>query len=303
MHYISICIPTYKRPIILTKLLLSIAKCNIDKGLINKVDIIVIDNDFEKTANEVVCTLRDKFCNLYTLNYHNYPVKGLANVRNKLIEESLKLDPDFLVFIDDDEYVTTNWLNELVITIVSNKADAARGPVIADITQPVSKNMSWLFKREQYANNTQLTMWTTGNLIIRCASLRKFNVWFDKRFNNTGSEDSYFGMQMTKKGATLFWAAQAITYEVIPEKRTKVEWFIRRTYRGGNMFMYMLKLEKKYLQVLKKTLTSFFYIILGLTAAPLMIMPVKIKYYGILKLSEGIGGLAGLFNLRYKEYK
>ena len=43
---------------------------------------------------------------IFKLHYHNYPIKGLSNVRNEIMEKALLLDPDFVVFVDDDEYVT-----------------------------------------------------------------------------------------------------------------------------------------------------------------------------------------------------
>jgi hypothetical protein len=32
-------------------------------------------------------------------------------------------------------------------------------------------------------------------------------------------------------------------------------------------------------------------------------MPVRKKYWGIFTISEGVGGIVGLFNILYNEYK
>jgi len=303
MHKIAVCIPTYKRPDILKQLLDSIAKNNFDKSLIQNIDIIVVDNDADKTAEVVINCLKSEANKPYQLHYYNYTVKGLSHVRNELIRRGLSFDPDFLIFIDDDEYVTTEWMNELLRTIIRNNSDAARGPVFVKLSDYIPKDISKLFVRENYANNTLISTWTTGNLILRRTSLQKYNVWFDDRFSKTGAEDSYFGIQMSKKGATIYWAANAITYEIIPDARASVQWYIKRMYRGANMFMYMLVLEKSYLKIIKKIGVSFFYIAAGIPALLMLLSPIKKNYWGILKLSEGIGGLAGLFNIRYREYK
>lgn len=303
MNNIAICIPTYKRQTMLKQLIHSIAQCNVDKSIINNINIIVVDNDADKTAEIVIDNLKAENKKMYALHYYNYAVKGLANVRNELIIRALQFKPDFLVFIDDDEYVTENWINELVKTVIINNADAARGPVLAKITNPVPKGIAKLLEREKHENNTQLLLWTTGNLILRRTSLEKYNVWFDKRFNSTGSEDTFFGIQMAKKGATIFWAANAVTYEVIPKKRTQLKWFIGRAYRGGGMYMFILKLEKDYLRIANKVLISFLYILAGILSSVFVLFPTKFKYWGILKLSDGIGALAGLLNIHYKEYK
>ncbi len=303
MNNIAICIPTYKRQVMLKQLIVSISECSIDKSIINNINIVVVDNDADKTAEIVIQDLKAENNKMYDLHYHNYAIKGLANVRNELLSKALEFKPDFIIFIDDDEYVTVNWMNELVKTIVNNNADAARGPVLAKITNPVTKGIAKLLEREKHENNAQLLLWTTGNLILRRTSLETFNVRFDKRFNSTGSEDTFFGIQIAKKGATIFWAANAITYEIIPKKRTQLKWFIGRAYRGGAMFMFILKLEKDYLRIANKILISFLYILAGLLTSIFVLFPIKFRYWGILKLSDGIGALAGLLNIQYNEYK
>ncbi len=206
------------------------------------------------------------------------------------------------MFIDDDEYVTTEWLNELVKAIITNNADAVRGPVLATTDEIIPVPIWYWFKRESYKNNTQIETLTTGNLIMRRSSLEKFNVKFDPRFNILGAEDSFFGVQILKKGAKICWASNAIVYENIPKNRATLKWLVKRTYRGASTFIYILSLEKEYFKVCKKIIVSLFYVFVGFLGLLFLFIPVKRKYWGILKLSEGIGGLAG-GNFLYKEYK
>jgi succinoglycan biosynthesis protein ExoM len=303
MNNIAICIPTYKRIGMLNKLIDSINICKIDNNFIKDINIIVVDNDVEMTAKNLVEKLKMKVQNPFRLHYFSYSVKGLANVRNELINRALLFNPEFLVFIDDDEFVTENWLNELVRTILTNHADAARGPVFANISNKISTSIAYLLERENYENNSLIDKWTTGNLIIRRSSIEKFDVRFDPRFNSTGSEDTFFGRQMAQKGATLFWAANAVTYEEIPEKRTSINWFIKRAYRGAATYVFILKIEKDYLKIVNKVIVSFVYLLIGLVTLPIIILPIKLRYYGIIKISHGIGALAGLFDFQYREYK
>jgi glycosyltransferase involved in cell wall biosynthesis len=303
MHSIAICIPTYKRPSLLEKLIVCISECKINKSLIGKINVIVMDNDIERTAEETVNKLVNKTTEVFALNYFNYPLKGLANVRNELIRKALLLSPDYIVFIDDDEYVTTDWLSELVRVIVSNNGDMAIGPVISVFDRKVSPYISFWFSRPDYPDNTWLDYIRSGNLILRVSSFLKLGIWFDERFNRTGSEDTYFGVQMIKKGATVLWAANAVAFEPVTEERTTLRWLIRRKYRGAITFTYILKLEREYLRLLKKGVVSIFYIVSGSLALLIIPFPVIKKYWGIIKLSEGFGGLAGLFNYKYFEYR
>ena len=285
------------------KLILSIADLNIDKTLIKSVSIIVVDNDIDRSAEETINKLIIETEGIHKLYYSNYAVKGLSNVRNELLRKSFELTPDFIVFIDDDEFVSSEWLNELIKTITINNADVARGPAFAEMDNNVPDNIACWFKRENFPDNLKLNTLTTGNLILRTTSLQKFNVWFDNRFNKTGSEDSYFGIQLLKRGATIYWSAKAIIYETIPEKRANIKWLIIRSYRVASTYSYLLKLEKRYLKLSKKIIVSFIYVIFGFCALFLMLIPIKLKYWGILKLSEGIGGLSGLIGNLYNEYE
>lgn len=303
MYNISICIPTYKRLLMLEKLIISITNSNVDNSLIKDINIIIVDNDVEKSAERKVAELKTHQKGFYKLQYHTYPIKGLSNVRNELIRKALLLNPDFIVFVDDDEFVTADWLNELVKTLLNNKGDMVSGPVLPVFNHKVSKYISCWFHRPNYPNNHKINSIASGNLIINAKTLKKFNVWFDVRFNKTGSEDSYFGKQMIEKGATAYWSQKALAYENIPEKRASLKWLIQRWYRGSMSYTYILNLEKEHLKIYQKIISNLFYIIFGLFALSLVIFPIKKKYWGILKITEGFGGLVGFFNIVYEEYK
>ena len=302
MYNIAICIPTYKRPPMLKQLVKSIDKSNFDKSLISNVNIIIVDNDIDKTAEQTVIELKKEFHDFIKIEYHNYPIKGLSYVRNELLKKSLALCSDLIVFIDDDEYASAEWLNKLIEALIANNGDMAMGPVISVFDSNVSKYISYWFERPVFKSNTKIQYVATNNLIIKADSLLKNDVWFDNRFNYTGSEDSYFGIQMIKKGASIYWAANAIVYETIPEKRANIKWLIKRVYRGASTYAYVLKIEKNYYGLLKKTLINVAYFLSGGMALVLVLFPIRWKYWGILKISESIGGFAGLFDLQFHEY-
>jgi len=303
MNNVAICIPTFKRQEMLKKLVQSIVVSNFDKALIKEVYIIVVDNDEKKTAEPVINELKEKYNDLFLIDYSCHPLKGISNVRNESIKRALSFNPDFLVFVDDDEYVAAEWLNELVKTILNNDADAVRGPAIAVLDKTISENISYWFIRKTYPNNAQIRLVETNNLILNCVSLKKFDVWFDPRFNVIGSGDSYFGIQILNKGARIFWAADAVVYETIPGSRANIKWLIKRIYRGASTYTYVLKLEREYFAILKKILISCAYIFSGICALIILPLPIRKKYWGIFTISEGIGGIVGLFNILYKEYK
>jgi len=304
MHRIAIGIPTYKRPEMLKKLIQSIIESHLDTGLLKEVNLLIVDNDRDKSAEKTVNEFKETIDPFIKIYYCCFPQKGLANVRNHIIIKSIQLVPDFLVFIDDDEYVTINWISELVKVIVEKNADAVRGPVLAQLDTNASKSIRALFVREKYADKTRLSKWSTGNLMLRVSTLVKNEIWFDSRFNDIGSEDYFFGIQMMKKGACIYWAANALVYENIPEKRATLQWIIKRTFREATTYTYIQKIEKKYAELIKKLFISIYYTILGGMASLFcLLFTNRFRYWGILKITEGVGGIVGLLNGKYREYK
>lgn len=287
----------------LEKLLNTIFACRVDTTLIADISIVVVDNDKDKTAEETVRKMGQRSPGAFSLHYFDFPIKGLANVRNEIIHQSLMLKPDFILFVDDDEYVTSEWLNEIVTCIVQNQGDFVLGPVIPEFETEVSPEIAHWFTYYTFPDQVALDFIDSGNLIMRSQFLEEQGLRFDNRFNTLGAEDSYFGVNALKKGAKIFWAKKAITYESIPAKRSTLEWLFKRKFRGANSYTYILLLEKQYARLAKKIAVNFVYLLIGLFA--LVLTPFKYfkyRYYGMMKLAESFGGFAALVNIRFNEY-
>jgi succinoglycan biosynthesis protein ExoM len=302
MHKVTIGIPTYKRPAMLEKLLQSIFSCRVDPSLVSKVDIVIVDNDAEKTAESTVVRLLNDCPPLFQMHYCDFPIKGLSNVRNEIINKAIEKDPDFILFVDDDEYVVEDWLTAHVSTIVRNRGDFAMGPVIPEFEKKVSADIAQWFGHYTFEDQRSLDFMDSGNLIMRTKFIKETELRFDPRFNTLGAEDSYFGVSALKKGASIFFAKGAIAYETIPEKRATLAWLYKRRFRGANTYTYIILLEKKYFQVLKKILVNFVYLLVGVLSLVLVPIHFNYRYFGVLKLAESLGGFAGLFNIRFHEY-
>ncbi len=286
----------------LENLLLSIFENTIDKCLIGHITIIIGDNDKNGGSEFVVKKFLNRTNEIFSLSYFVYAIKGIAEIRNELIKRAFNTKSDFFVFIDDDEFATNNWLNELLKTVICNNGDAARGPVFAVKPEGVSKHIWCWFKREHYPDNTPLSTLTTGNIILRRTALEKYKVRFDSRFNASGSEDAYFGIEFFKKGAKVFWSEKAVTYENIPNNRATLKWLIRRIYRTSGTYAYMLKLQEEDFLLIKKAIVSVLYLVLGFIGLFALLTNIKKRYWGVLKIAEGAGGIMGVIGIRYKEY-
>jgi succinoglycan biosynthesis protein ExoM len=304
MKHIVIGIPTYKRAVLLKKLIRSIFASNLDKTFVEYIDIVVVDNDESKSAETTVQGLTSEVPNEFTLNYFNNSNKGLSNVRNEILKQAYTFKPDFLVCIDDDEHVSQDWLNELMMTIVKNEGDIAIGPVLPEFEKNTPRYISKWFERKKHPKNKQLfTPIGSGNLILRTSFLKENNLDFDLRFNTTGAEDTYFGVQALKKKAKIFWAENAFVYEYFPESRANINWLVKRHFRGGNTYTYILILEKNYFLLLKKVLVNICSLFIGSLVLVSTLFPFRNRYYPLLKLiAPSLGSFAAIFNIKYHEY-
>ncbi|MFW5804642.1 MAG: hypothetical protein ACOCWG_05380, partial [bacterium] len=81
-------------------------------------------------------------------------------------------------------------------------------------------------------------------------------------------------------------------------------WVIQRSFRGGNNYSLQLKILNKNMFILiKRALICILHFFTGLISMPLLLFPVKKRLIPIKKIFEGLGGLIGLFNFKYEEYK
>ena len=102
MHHLVVCIPTYKRPELLVRTLQSILDNDLTGEGNWRVDIVVVDNGTDRTAESTTKSFNvsgDSFCKIY---YHNFGQKGLSKVRNALIEKALA-DIEIYIPISRDE--------------------------------------------------------------------------------------------------------------------------------------------------------------------------------------------------------
>ena len=247
-------VPTFKRRAMLFDLLESLQSSLEVTRFEFDFEILVADNDPAGSAREVVESIKGSFG--HRIYYHIYVRKGLAAIRNFILEFGFSGGYDYLVFIDDDEYVTCEWMNELLEMMLMNDVVGVRGPVIPVFSDEVAIYIKWIMKRKRYKDGEKLDNWTTGNLIVDLKYIRANSVLFDERFNSIGAEDTFFGREMNRKGATLVWADNAVVYERIVDQRANMVTCIRRQFSSSAVFVFILRMERMHLSLVRKFVIS-----------------------------------------------
>jgi len=297
----SICIATYKRPELLEKLIQSLIG---QKELDNiQLEIVIVDNDIEKSAKEIVAEISAN--SSMKISYYEQPVQNISLTRNMALDKS---SGHYIAIIDDDETADEYWIRNSIDAIVRYHADAVFGYVIPVF--PTSTPI-WMQQRELYfmpmnkTGDPPLHYYTT-NCLIRAKDLKKLNLKFDPAYGLTGGSDRVFFDLLSSYKFKFVVCKEAITYESIPEHRTKLKFFCNRFIQKGNNYGRVViyseggKYYKKVLILFVKSLLGLGYY--GLQS--ILFYPFKTKWIFSLKgFCLNVGKLLAVLKVKMFIYK
>lgn len=297
---ISVCIVTFLRPDKLKRLLESLLRL---RGIEEfSYEVIVVDNDAERTARNIVESFKNKFD---FLKYCVEPQQNIALARNCAVRESRG---EWIAFIDDDEVADQFWLSAYWQIIDKIPGDGFLGPVLPrlEATAPHWMDINVFFGRPRYASGTPLMsaeQTRTGNAFIRRSLLDKHR--FDPCYGLTGGEDSELFARMLNDNAVFYWCNEAVVLEYIPPGRTSLSWLLRRSFRVGNTYTLVQKsvpphilnqmfgFVKASVGLLLFTIILVFELICGPKRATRRMMRIAVQ----------AGHLYAFLNIKYQEYK
>lgn len=198
----------------------------------------------------VVCNTEDKFYIEYVkleLSKQRYSYeliveekRGISFARNHVLK---KATSTFVAFLDDDEWVDENWLENLSLNIDKYNADVVFGPVISS-TQENTSIWTRAQIRPRYLTGTTVPYGGTGNVLMKTSAFREQGLLFDEDFGLSGGEDTEFFSRMKRMDKTLIWCDEALAFEHTDKDRRTFAWAVRRAYRGGQTYARILKLHR-----------------------------------------------------------
>ena len=228
MDSIVVCIATYKRPELLRLLLQSIEG---QRAVPFEVELCVVDNDPAASASMVL--------NQSTALIHaiHEPQPGIAAARNAALTYARPF-ARWIVFVDDDEFVSEDWLERLLEAADVFDADLVTGPVLPHVT---SATPGWIIKggfwvRQSRAAGDDPGNIATNNTLVSGELLRRApDVWFSEAYSLMGGSDTDFFRRLRPFARRFAWAEDAIVFEHILPERANVKWLFRRATRIGNI--------------------------------------------------------------------
>jgi glycosyltransferase involved in cell wall biosynthesis len=226
--HISVCVCTYKRPDLLTRLLRALDTQ--ETGGLFTFSVVVADNDQRRSADTVVRDFSAR--SEVPIRYCVEPRQNIALARNMAIDNA---DGDFVAFIDDDEFPDRRWLLTLYEACHTYHAAGVIGPVrrYFDRTPPAWLAKGTFYERPSYATGSVIdwTMGRTNNVLLRRDVLAVETQPFRPKFR-TGEDQDFF-RRMIEKGHLFVWCDEAVAYEVVPPVRWKRSFMMRRALLQG----------------------------------------------------------------------
>jgi glycosyltransferase involved in cell wall biosynthesis len=298
---VAVCVLTYKRPEGIAKLLDVLSHQVHDPVRPYKLTVVVVDNDAAGSGQATV----EKFSRTgaYELNYVIEPRQGIPMARNRALDSVLP-DTDLVCFIDDDEWPVDNWLDAMLTVHANTGADCVYGPVepVYPSNPPDFFIKSRVFERKRNADATEIGYAASNNVMIDYGFVRKHFLRFEEKMRFTGGSDYRFFNLAIRKGLRVFWAADALVYDIIPAKRMTWKWVLLRQYRLGNTFAVSDTIDGGWPRRLKRLAYGAGRTGLGLVMLPAIIVS---PYWGMRALTHvlrGAGAVSGILGHAYQEY-
>ena len=297
---VCICVATFRRHAGLTRLLRSLSSLAFRKCNDVLVRIAVADNDADGSAwlsvKEAARYLK------IPISYEIEPNRGVSFARNRSVR--MARECNYVAFVDDDEFVEENWLDELLDAQAVYNADVVLGPVLPafDYEPPVWLRKGRFFERPRHPTGTSVSYGRTGNALVVKRVLDGIRGPFDPAFALSGAEDTLLFRQLLDSGTRIIWCDEAVVTEVNSANRN-AWWFLSRTFGTANAYVFCQR-------ALGTDRTRWLFALRGLAltaGGALALVPSPIlgfdkTVWACARVASGLGQLTGALNLKHRRY-
>ena len=301
---VCLCVPTFRRPAGLRKLLAHIERLDYPGAL----SVIVVDNDAQTGVGAAIAAEAAPGFR-FPLTSYVEPRRGQTYAYDRAFVLACRSTPapDFVAVLDDDEFPDPNWLTEMMRVALHYDVEIVGGPVF-----PVFDNPNhWLAKSGLYAPHRYSTgpvsmIYGAGSMLIRRTTLEHYlDEPFLHDFAFTGGSDEEFFYRCRREGRTFAWADEALVFETTPRSRTTVGYLLRRMFRKGTG---ATRVERKYaaspVGAMRRWCKG-----LGLIGSGALSLPIA-AFFGrpaimrsLILTARGSGRIAAEFGIFYEEYR
>lgn len=301
---VCLCVPTFRRPAGLRKLLAQVAQLNYPGNL----SVIVVDNDAQTRAGAAVA---EEMAPTFRFPLRSYvePRRGHTYAYDQAFVLACRSTPapDYVAVLDDDEYPDPNWLAEMIRVALEYDVEIVGGPVFPVFDKPdhwLAK--SGLYAPHRYATGRVPLIYGAGSMLIRRVTLEQYlDEPFLHDFAFTGGGDEEFFHRCRRDGRTFAWADEAHVFETTPPSRTTVGYLLRRMFRKG---AGATRVDQKFagtpVGIVRRWCKA-----LGLIGSGTLFLPIAALggrpaiMRSLILAARGSGRIAAEFGIFYEEYR
>lgn len=237
---VCVAICTRERPRMLAAALASLARL---EPCSRELRVIVVHNASEMVAppplDGMIAAAYPAFAPIQLIE----PEIGIAQARNRALDEALAMGCRWLAFLDDDETADPRWLANLLAAATGRGLTLVGGPVrmlppADDATS--EERIVWCGVSQRFAaterrsagkalrsTDNGITI-VTNNWMCDLEFVRRHGLRFDNSTALSGGEDTQFYRSLVSLGGKSGWASDAIVYEEWPRERLTLDYHRRR---------------------------------------------------------------------------
>lgn len=241
LETLDICICTFRRESLM-RTLDSVALQNLPSQ--TSVRVIVADNDDTTVARGSIVAHAHTLG--LALQYIHAPARNISIARNACLDAAKS---DWIVFIDDDEVATPNWIAALLEHRGSNQ-------IVFGVSQALYGDPAtpkWIvegdFHSNRIAGNDASWNGYTANVLIDRNFTASKRLRFAVELGQTGGEDTVFFFEAHSLGARFGYAPNAVVREETPLARANFRWLALRRFRAGQIHFMIVKREGRGIRV------------------------------------------------------
>ena len=296
---VAICVATWQRPGLLAQCLAAIDRLSLpgDYAFI----LIVADNDSGQSARAIVAgfSARARLATRYVCE----PERGLARVRNRLLQAALAEAADFICFIDDDEFPQPDWLAKHLAAIQQYQAEVVTGPVFPFHGDDPAAATPVKSKRRTGQTPPHVA---SNNVVFKSLLIKEQGLRFDRRYDFIGGEDHDFFERSARHGNRHVWVAEAVVFETVPAERRTWRYLVYRhfTSANNNVVKYRARHGRLYCwcYFMLKGAGKLPGGLVQLTLAGLLLNRERARK-GLAKIAAATGYVSGLLNIIVERYR
>ncbi|WP_284209741.1 glycosyltransferase family 2 protein [Methylorubrum aminovorans] len=301
---VVVCIPTMRRPHLLTRTLQSLAAQDVRLPFV----CLVADNDPSGREGAAIAKAFLQGSSLAGAVIV-VPRAGNCEACSAAFAAARTLYPSapFIAMIDDDEEAEPDWLRHLLEAQERSGADLVGGPVVAKFERSDAGFFAAHPVFLPYYSTTGPVpfLYGSGNVLIRATVLDRIGYPnFDDAFNFVGGGDIDFFKRCCAAGFTAWFENGARASETVPIARTQLRWVLARSLRYGAI-NYMI--ERKQVRTIggQARILAKSIALLGLSPirAARRLLASRNPLIASHPIAEAVGRIGAQFRLRPEQYR